>query len=261
MPFGHFEKSFVSRPAQSVSADLGFFGQIFQRDAALEPDASQVRSEGFALTHDSRRLSQERYQPSSAALGGKMPPSAAHRCRFSTRQLRNRAKGRLRRRNQAGATTAAPGPLVEFPARRGLLDADTAGDDLRPRVVLAFHLGAGQTAKHRELTDVGQRIGDRALEQLLERRQQAARRRPGNRRTAAAPRESVRPPRSMAADRSLSTPRFPSPASAPSRRGRPGGPGFSPASGAIRQGCTTRSCRVRRARPCRHDRRRSRPYV
>src|SRR4029077_11966524 len=54
--------------------------------------------------------------------------------------------------------------ILEFAARRGLVRPDPAGHDIGPRVVFPFDSGAGQPAQHRELADVGQRIGNRALE-------------------------------------------------------------------------------------------------
>src|SRR5262249_62252332 len=59
---------------------------------------------------------------------------------------------------------------IELAARRGLLGAYSTRDDVGARVVLAFHLRAREAAKHRELADVRQRIGDRALKDLLGRR-------------------------------------------------------------------------------------------
>src|SRR5438034_142671 len=51
--------------------------------------------------------------------------------------------------------------------RRRLLRADAAGDDVRLEIVLARDRRAGEAAEHRELAAVRDRIGDRALEELL----------------------------------------------------------------------------------------------
>ena len=54
-------------------------------------------------------------------------------------------------------------PSVELPLSRALLHADASGHDIGARVVLTLDLRAGEPAQHRELADVGQRVGDRAL--------------------------------------------------------------------------------------------------
>lgn len=56
--------------------------------------------------------------------------------------------------------------LVEFTTRCGLLGADASGGNLRFEIVFAFDGLAGETAEKRELTDMGESIGDRALEEL-----------------------------------------------------------------------------------------------
>jgi hypothetical protein len=56
---------------------------------------------------------------------------------------------------------------LEFAARRGLLEADTAGGNLRLEVVLAFNWAGGEAAQHSNLADVGERVRDRSLEQAF----------------------------------------------------------------------------------------------
>lgn len=56
--------------------------------------------------------------------------------------------------------------LVEFTTRCGLIGADASGGNLRFEIVFALDGLAGETAEQRELTDVRESIGDRALEEL-----------------------------------------------------------------------------------------------
>src|SRR5436309_694836 len=92
---------------------------------------------------------------------------AANRCaprawsfRFSTGDYS------FERTARAGAppTTAEGGPSVELTTRRRLLRSEAAGHDVGAVVVLAAYRGAGGTAQHRELADVSERVGNRALE-------------------------------------------------------------------------------------------------
>jgi hypothetical protein len=62
--------------------------------------------------------------------------------------------------------------LVELVFRCGLRRADAAHDNLRLGIVLAADRGAGQPAKHRDLSDVGQCIRDGRLKELLGRGRQ-----------------------------------------------------------------------------------------
>ena len=59
--------------------------------------------------------------------------------------------------------------LIEFAAGRGLLRADAAGDDIRLRVIFAANWRAGEAPEQRQLADVRQRIGDRALKEFFRR--------------------------------------------------------------------------------------------
>ena len=56
---------------------------------------------------------------------------------------------------------------VELPARRRLLWPHPSGSDFGNEVVFAAHRGAGNPPQHGDLSHMGERIGDRALEQLL----------------------------------------------------------------------------------------------
>src|SRR5258708_2751232 len=58
-------------------------------------------------------------------------------------------------------------PALELPSWSRLLLSRAADDDFCRVEVLARDLGAGEPAQHRQLADVRQRVGDRALEQSL----------------------------------------------------------------------------------------------
>src|ERR1043165_1435570 len=76
-----------------------------------------------------------------------------------------------------GFTTPAPAaaPLLrhsitislELGSRRGLLRADAPGGDVRLVIVFAANRRVRETAQHRDLSDVRQRVGNRTLKQPL----------------------------------------------------------------------------------------------
>src|SRR4029450_1006482 len=57
--------------------------------------------------------------------------------------------------------------LIELLLRRRLVGADAASGDVGHVIVLAAHGSSGDAAKQCDLPDVPERIGDRALEELL----------------------------------------------------------------------------------------------
>src|SRR5262245_39610316 len=57
--------------------------------------------------------------------------------------------------------------LIELDSLRRLFPAYSPSDDVRLRIVLTAHRNTGEPAKHRQLTRVRERIGNRALKQLL----------------------------------------------------------------------------------------------
>ena len=57
--------------------------------------------------------------------------------------------------------------LIELHPLRRLLPPHAARDDIRLCVILAAHRETTESAKHRQLTGVRERIGDRTLKQLL----------------------------------------------------------------------------------------------
>src|SRR3954470_8112583 len=150
-----------------------------------------------ALSLMARTLPQERYQRRDAVEGTKGVRPRRGTFRFSTvdygfrgrRERRGRATGSigedkclvfslcsslfcapLRRFSVLMQWRPCP-PLravsIEFAARRGLLRPDAAGDDVGFRVVLTFYFCPAEPPQDRELADVGQRVGDRTLEQFL----------------------------------------------------------------------------------------------
>src|SRR5262245_1668584 len=58
-------------------------------------------------------------------------------------------------------------PLVELLLRRRLVRADAAGGDVGHVIVLAAHGGAGESTQESDLADMPDRVGDRALKELL----------------------------------------------------------------------------------------------
>src|SRR5207244_7593661 len=58
---------------------------------------------------------------------------------------------------------------VKFSSRRRLFCPDAADHDLGARIIFALHFRAGESAKHRELADVRERVGDGALKEALRR--------------------------------------------------------------------------------------------
>src|SRR3954468_15997355 len=58
----------------------------------------------------------------------------------------------------------------KLPVRRRLLRTDPAGDDVGAVVVLAAHRSASEPPEQRQLADMGERVGNRTLEDPLGRR-------------------------------------------------------------------------------------------
>jgi len=77
-------------------------------------------------------------------------------------ELQGRAVGEAARRK-----VFAGGFLVEFEVGLGLVRADAAGGDIGLKIVFALDGMAGHAAKHGELADVVQGVGDRPLEEFF----------------------------------------------------------------------------------------------
>src|SRR5262245_51130068 len=96
-----------------------------------------------------------------------------------SRRLRRLASGRIQRDEQRNVSsrfaaerstslTRHAGVAVELSPRGGLLLAHASGHYLRAGVALRSHRHASHTAEHRELPDVGERVGKRTLDQLFD---------------------------------------------------------------------------------------------
>jgi hypothetical protein len=72
------------------------------------------------------------------------------------------------RGSRQSRSTPPTGVLVELHTLRSLIRSDAPGNDLRLGVGLRANGAAGHPAQQRELSDVGQRIGDRSLKDLLD---------------------------------------------------------------------------------------------
>src|ERR1700730_5604046 len=58
-------------------------------------------------------------------------------------------------------------PSVKFLARGRLIRADASDCDFGHEIAFAFHRDTGHPTQHRDLPDVGERVGDRALKQFF----------------------------------------------------------------------------------------------
>src|SRR3984893_8569622 len=58
-------------------------------------------------------------------------------------------------------------PSVKFLARGRLIRADASDCDFGHEIAFAFHRDTGHPTQHRDLSDVGERVGDRALKQFF----------------------------------------------------------------------------------------------
>src|SRR5882672_6481428 len=67
------------------------------------------------------------------------------------------------------STRGARRMSVEFHAWSRLCQAKLAGSDRRFRIILTFHRRAREAAEHRQLARVSQGVGQRALEEPLDR--------------------------------------------------------------------------------------------
>src|SRR5262249_4844346 len=153
MPFGQREKSLRSIAAHSTSLTL-VSSAICSRETPrwirmrrrLGPKASRPLMAGVALAK-LLPWARPRGWPRFWSEG---PPS----CRFFLRRITKPSWTSLH-------------SSVELPSGWRLRRPPPAGDDVGAGVVLGLDFRAGQAAQHRELADVRQRVGDRALEDAL----------------------------------------------------------------------------------------------
>ena len=82
----------------------------------------------------------------------------------SDAEQREKLLCRLRAHFWLSRKGAKSGESIEFAARGGLIDAYVAGDNLGFEIVFTFDGASSEATEHGNLADVGERVGNGALE-------------------------------------------------------------------------------------------------